>query len=142
MESDIHHGLKEAYAILSFPIRFNQHPFTAAIEEISTDPLNALADDLLSVLHLSDTGIDAALTAIPDIFSDDTLKYFVSVQEVERSIGSFIEILTAVLRAQLPSLPLREIKSIRFTEPSTFSILLIAKDSHITHWLSQRPGGK
>lgn len=128
---------KEAYAYFKFPIAFSLHGFFDAIYDFSEDPLNDLSSDLLSVIQLYETtGVDAALAFVNDLFEDDAIKCILNQEAVERSIGSFTQILLIVIKTNLPNLPIREIKSIAFTFPSTFSTMVVGKDEEVRHWFN------
>lgn len=135
-------GLREAYIYMKFPIPFRFHAFVASIEEIDADPLNHVASDILSSIQLANQGLNAGLAAIPDIFSDDVLGYFISKEAVEYAIGNFVDLLLCELKHHTPNLPLDKIKMIHFQEPSTFSLMVVGTDEQITNWLipSSRKG--
>lgn len=132
---------REVYVYLKFPIQFKYHAFTASIEEIDPDPLNYVASDLLSSIQLANQGLNAGLAAVPDIFSDEMLGYFISKESVEYAIGNFVDLILCELRIHTPHLPLEKIKSIHFQDPSTFSLMVVGTDEQIAKWL-QRPARK
>lgn len=133
-------GQKEAYAFFKFPFAFKFHDFVELIQDVDEDPLNYLGQDILKAIHGTyESGFDGVRYEVSTTLQDESLKATIDQHDFDRALGSFIHILASVIHAQLPYLPIWRIKSLSFSHPSTFSIMVIGEDKQIAKWFNHNP---